>query len=109
MEAKRNTSKRYPPEVKERAVRLVLEARAEDPKDAAAIGRIARQLGVGPESLRQWVKQAEIDAGRRGGLTTDERARLKALEKENRELKRSNAILRSASAFFAAELDRPQK
>jgi transposase len=109
MEAKRNTSKRYPPEVKERAVRLVLEARAEDPKDAAAIGRIARQLGVGAESLRQWVKQAEIDAGRRGGLTSDERARLKVLERENRELKRSNAILRSASAFFAAELDRPQK
>jgi transposase len=109
MEAKRNTSKRYPPEVKERAVRLVLEARAEDPKDAAAIGRIARQLGVGAESLRQWVKQAEIDAGTRGGLTTDEYARLKALEKENRELKRSNEILRRASAFFAAELDRPQK
>jgi len=109
MEAKRNTSKRYPPEVKERAVRLVLEAWAEDPKDAAAIGRIARQLGVGAESLRQWVKQAEIDAGKRGGLTTDEHARLKALEKENRELKRSNEILRRASAFFAAELDRPQK
>jgi transposase len=64
---------------------------------------------VGAESLRVWVKQTEIDAGKRGGLTTDERARLKALEKENRELKRSNAILRSASAFFAAELDRPQK
>jgi hypothetical protein len=60
MEAKRNTSKRYPPEVKERAVRLVLEARAEDPKDAAAIGRIARHLGVGAESLRQWVKQAGL-------------------------------------------------
>ncbi|MGA2520605.1 MAG: transposase [Acidimicrobiales bacterium] len=73
------------------------------------MGRIARQLGVGAESLRVWVKQTEIDAGKRGGLTTDERARLKALEKENRELKRSNAILRSASAFFAAELDRPQK
>jgi transposase len=95
--------------VKERAVRLVLEARAEDPRDAAAIGRIARQLGIGPESLRQWVKQAEIDVGKRGGLTTDERGRLKALEKEVKELRRSNAILRSASSFFAAELDRPQK
>src|SRR5579884_1740056 len=109
MEAERNTSKRYPPEVKERAVRLVLEARAEDPRDAAAIGRIARQLGVGAESLRQWVRQAEIDAGKRGGFSTDERAKLKALEKEVKELRRSNAILRSASAFFAAELDRPQK
>jgi transposase len=109
MEAKRNTSKRYPPEVKERAVRLVGEGRAEDPKDVAAIGGIAQQLGVGPESLRQWVKQAEIDAGKRAGLTTDEQARLKALEEENRELKRFNKILRRASAFLAARLDRPQK
>jgi transposase len=100
MEAKRNTSKRYPPEVKERAVRLVLEARAEDPKDAAAIGRIARHLGVGAESLRQWVKQAEIEAGKRGGLTSAERDELAGLPKGLKELRRSNSILRSASAFF---------
>jgi len=111
MEAKRHPSaKRYPPELKERAVRLVLEARAEDPRDNTAISRVARQLGIGPESLRSWVKQAEIDGGKRDGLTTEDRARLKALEKENRELKRSNEILRRASAYFAqAELDRPWK
>lgn len=108
-EGKSASSKRYPAELKERAVRLVLEARDRDPGDGGVVGRIARQLGVGDQSLRTWVNQAEVDRGKRAGLTTDERARLKALEKENRELKRSNAILRSASAFFAAELDRPQK
>ena len=110
MEAKKHpSSKRYPPELKERAVRLVLEARAEDPRDNTAISRVARQLGVGPESLRSWVKQAEIDAGKKPGLTSAEREELANLRKENRELKRSNAILRSASSFFAAELDRPQR
>ena len=109
MEAKHPSSRRYPDELKERAVRLVLEARAEDPRDNTAISRVARQLGVGVESLRVWVKQAEIDAGKRPGLSTEERDELAALRKENRELRRSNAILRSASAFFAAELDRPQK
>ena len=109
MEAKHPASKRYPPELKERAVRMVLEARAADPRDNTAISRVARQLGVGPESLRQWVKQAEIDTGKQPGLTSEERTRLKALEKEVKELRRSNAILRSASSFFAAELDRPQK
>lgn len=109
MEAKHPASKRYPPELKERAVRMVLEARAEDPRDNTAISRVARQLGVGPESLRLWVKQAEIDTGKQPGLTSEERTRLKALEKEVKELRRSNAILRSASSFFAAELDRPQK
>jgi transposase len=109
MEAKNPSSKRYPTELKDRAVRLVLEAKAQDPRDNSVISRVARQLGVGDESLRKWVKQAEIDTGTRDGLTTEERARLKELEKENRELKRSNAILRSASAFFAAELDRPQR
>ena len=111
MEAKRSgPSKRYPPELKEQAVRLVLEARAVDPGDSGAISRVSRQLGVGVESLRVWVKQAEVDAGRRGGFTTEERDELKALRKENRELKRSNEILRRASAYFAqAELDRPWK
>lgn len=90
-------------------MRMVLEARSADPKDTRAIGRIAEQLGVGAESLRNWLRQAEIDAGERPGVSTEERKRIAELEKENRELKRSNAILRSASAFFAAELDRPQK
>jgi len=101
------TQKRYPAELKERAVRMVLELRAQDPRDHTVVSRVARQLGIGPESLRVWVKQAEIDGGQRAGLTSAEREELKALRKENRELKRSNAILRSASAFFAAELDRP--
>ena len=71
--------------------------------------RVADQLDVGVESLRSWVKQAEIDGGQRAGTTTADAARLKELEQENRELRRANAILKSASAFFAAELDRPQK
>jgi transposase len=101
--------RRYPPELKERAVRMVLETIEENGGERyGVVTRVARQLGIGMESLRAWVAQAEIDGGRRAGLTTEERARLKQLEKENRELKRSNAILRSASAFFAAELDRPQ-
>ncbi len=107
MAESRGTPKRYPPELKDRAVKMVLELRAQDPRDHNVVSRVSRQLGVGEESLRKWVIQAEIDDGRRGGLTTEERAELKELRKENRELKRSNAILRSASAFFAAELDRP--
>lgn len=109
MEQKHPSSKRYPPEVKEQAVRLVLEARAEDPRDTTAVSRVARQLGVGQESLRGWVKQAEIDAGKKPGLTSAEREELAGLRKEVKELRRSNAILRSASSFFAAELDRPQR
>ncbi len=69
--------------------------------------RVVRELGIGTESLRTWLRQAEIDAGQRPGLTTEERERLKVLERENRELRRANEILRTASAFFAAELDRP--
>jgi transposase len=102
--------KRYPPELRERAVRMVAEVRAADPEDHGVIARVARQLGVGAESLRNWVKQADVDAGTRPGLTTEERAELAALRKENHELKRSNEILRRASAYFAqAELDRPWK
>jgi len=93
--------KRYPPELRERAVRMVLEARATDPTDAGIITRISKQLGVGTESLRNWVKQTQIDAGDRPGTTADERRRIAELEKENRELKRSNEILRKASAYFA--------
>jgi transposase len=102
----KGSQKRYPPELKERAVRMVLETFKETGERHGVIGRIARQLGIGDQSLRTRVAQAEIDAGKRSGLTTEERAELKRLQKENRELKRSNEILRSASAFFAAELDR---
>jgi len=109
MEEKRPTSKRYPPELRERAVKMVQELRAQDPLDKTVISRVARQLGVGDESLRSWVKQAEVDAGKRHGLTTDEQAELKRLRKENFELRRSNDILQSAAAFFGAELDRRGK
>ncbi len=93
--------------MKERGVRLVLEQGASYPSQWTAIRSIAEKLGCTPETLRTWVRQAEKDQGKRAGLTTDEREKLKALERENRELKRANEILRKASAFFAqAELDR---
>ena len=105
-----NTTKRYSPEVRERAVRLVFEHQKEHPSQWAAIASIAAKIGCTAETLRAWVRQAERDQGRRAGLSSDERERLKALERENRELKRANEILRKASAFFAqAELDRRQK
>jgi len=100
-------SKRYAPEVKERAVRMVLEREREHDSQWAAIRSISSKIGCSAEALRNWVRQAERDAGRRPGLTTEERQRLKELERENFELKRANEILRKASAFFAqAELDR---
>ena len=101
---------RYSPEMRERAIRMVREHGAEHPSQWAAIASIAGKLGCTAETLRQWVRQAERDAGQRNGLTTDERQRLKALERENRELKHANEILRKASAYFAqAELDRRAK
>jgi transposase-like protein len=100
-------AKRYSPEVKERAVRMVAEHGGEHPSKWAAILSISGKIGCTPESLRAWVLQAERDAGKRSGLTTDERERLKKLERENRELQRTNEILRKAAAFFAqAEFDR---
>ena len=98
---------RYSPEVRERAVRMVLEHVQEHPSEWATIQSVAAKIGCAAETLRKWVRQVQRDAGERPGLTTDERARLKELERENRELKRANTILRQASAFFAqAELDR---
>jgi transposase len=98
---------RYSPEVRERAVRLVQEHEREHLSQWAAITSIAEKIGCSAETLRHWVRQVERDAGHRPGLTTDEQARLKALERENRELRRANEILRKASAYFAqAELDR---
>ena len=101
--------KRYPTELKDRAVRMVAELRREDPGDLSVISRVARQLGVGVESLRQWVKQADVDAGSRGGVSTEEREELRGLRKEVKELRRANDILRAAASFFGAELDRQQK
>ncbi|MDQ6617806.1 MAG: transposase [Actinomycetota bacterium] len=99
--------KRYPPEMKERAIRLVSETIAETGEAHGVVGRIARQLGVGVETLRYWVKQADIDGGLRPGVSSEEKRRIVELERENRELRRANEILRTASAFFAAaELDR---
>jgi transposase len=101
---------RYAPEVRERAVRLVLDHQGEHESQWAAINSIAVKIGCTPETLRKWVRRAERDQGVRGGTTSSERERLKALERENRELKRANEILRKASAYFAqAELDRRPK
>ncbi len=100
---------RYPVEVRERAVRMVREHEHEYPSQWKAIESIAKKLGVNHETLRIWVRRSETDAGERPGLTTDERARMKQLEKENKELKRANEILKAASAFFGAELDRQSK
>lgn len=92
---------KYSPELRERAVRMVLEHADEHPSQWAAIRSVAEKLGCTTEGLRRWVRQAERDAGHRPGLTTDERARLKQLERENVELKRANEILRKESAYFA--------
>jgi transposase len=101
---------KYSPEVRERAVRMVRDQTGEHASQWAAIEAVAPKLGCTSETLRRWVRQAERDGGRRPGLTTDERQRVKELERENRELKRANEILRKASAFFAqAELDRRPK
>jgi transposase len=101
---------KYSPEVRERAVRLVFEQQPAHASEWAAITSIAEKIGCTPEALRRWVRQTQRDAGSRPGLTTSERDRLKDLERENRELKRANEILRKASAYFAqAELDRRPK
>jgi transposase len=100
--------RKYPAELRDRAVRLVFETREESGERRGAIGKVAAQLGLNPETLRNWINQAEIDHGHRAGLTSDERRHLRELEKENRELRRANEILKSAAIFFGAELDRRQ-
>ena len=105
-----NKRTRYSPEVRERAVRLVFEHESDYESQWAAIGSVAAKIGCTPETLRKWVRQAERDQGRRDGVTTSDRDRLKELERENCELKRANEILRTASAYFAqAELVRRRK
>lgn len=96
---------RYPAEMRERAVRMVVEHQHEYGSQWEAICSVADKLGPTPETVRKWVRQAEIDGGVRGGLTSDERQRMKDLERENRELRRANEILKAASSFFARELD----
>jgi transposase len=97
--------KRYPVEVRERAVRLVMEHRGEYQTEWAAITSIAQKCGMTAETLRKWVRQVEVDGGRRPGVSSEEAARIKELERENKELRRANEILKAASAFFARELD----
>ncbi|SEJ87535.1 Transposase [Pseudomonas linyingensis] len=105
-----NKSNQFSPEVRERAVRMVQEHRGEYPSLWAAVESIAPKIGCVPQTLLGWVKRDEVDKGQREGMTTSERERLKALERENKELRRANDILRTASAFFAqAELDRKLK
>ena len=101
---------RYSQEVRERAVRMVVEHEGDYASQWEAIRSIAEKIGCSPESLRKWLRRTEVDSGSRSGVTSDERARMKDLEKENRELRRANEILRKASAYFAqAELDRRPK
>ena len=106
--SEKKTSNPYSPEFRERAVRLLLEHRDEYQSEAAALTAIAGKLGCSPDSLRVWARQAQRDGGERPGQTTADRARIKELERENRELRQANEILKKASAYFAqAELDRP--
>ena len=97
--------RKYPDELRERAVKMVFEIRERDGKGHGELARVGRQLGVHPEALRSWVKQAEIDGGERPGTTTGDNQRIAELEREVRELRRANEILKAASAYFAWELD----
>src|SRR5712692_6588073 len=103
--SRRGSGHRHPPELRERAVRMVEETIKETGERHGVVTRIPIQLGLGSETLRHWVKQAEIDKGQRPGVTSKDQQRIAELEKENRELRRANEILKAASAFFARELD----
>ncbi len=105
----KRSRRRYTPEEKAQAVRLVRKLRAELGSSQGTVKRVAEQLGYGVESVRAWVQQADIDDGVMAGTTTGDAERIKTLEQENKELRRANSILKSASAFFAAELDRPRR
>jgi|ERR1700722_12482192 transposase len=107
-ERKRNPRPPYPPEVRERAVRMVFDHQGEYSSQWKAIESIAAKLSINHETLRIWVRRAETDAGERPGLTTDERTQIQELQKEVKELRRANEILKSAAVFFGAELDRRQ-
>ena len=109
MDKKQAGQTRYPSELKERAVRMVRDLQRADPQDKNVISRVARQLGVGSESLRTWVKLTEIEEGKRPGMNEAERSELKELRKEVKELRRANDILQAAASFFGAELDRRPK
>ena len=98
-------STKYSAELRERAVRMVSDKREDYPSEWATFTAISKLLGMSPETLRTWVRKAQVDGGSRPGLSSDERARLKLLERENKDLKRANAILKDASIFFATELD----
>jgi transposase len=97
--------RKYPEELRERAVKMVLEIRDREGKGRGEIARVGRQLGIHPEALRTWIRQAEIDGGIRPGTTTEDSRRIAELEREVRELRRANEILKAASAYFARELD----
>ena len=100
-----SAQRKYPEELRERAVKMVLEIREREGKGHGEIARVGRQLGIHPEALRTWIRQREIDGGQRPGTTTEDSRRIAELERENRELRRANEILKAASAYFARELD----
>jgi len=101
--------RKHPEELRERATRLAVEARRDPASRAGALSRIGGQLGIHPETLRNWVTRAEVDEGLRAGTSTTDAEKIAQLERDNKELRRANSILRSASTFFAAELDRPSR
>jgi transposase len=99
------SGKAHPAELRERAVKMVFDLREQDGNDRGTLRRVGERLGVNPETLRNWVQKAEIDSGQRPGTPSDDRKRIAELERENRELRRANEILKAASAYFARELD----